>query len=29
VVGSPSIAADHGVRSRADVLQLALKRLLD
>ncbi|MEY2449449.1 MAG: hypothetical protein QOH79_2925 [Acidimicrobiaceae bacterium] len=27
-VGSPFIAADHGVRSRADVLDLALTRLL-
>ncbi len=27
-VGSPSIAADHGARSRADVLALALRQLL-
>ncbi len=27
-IGSPVIAADHGARSRADVLQLALDRLL-
>jgi AcrR family transcriptional regulator len=27
-VGSPFIAADHGPRSRADVLELALRRLL-
>lgn len=29
LVGSPSIAADHGGRSRADVLELALGRLVD
>jgi AcrR family transcriptional regulator len=28
-VGSPFIAADHGTRSRADVVELALARLLD
>jgi AcrR family transcriptional regulator len=28
LVGSPSIAADHGARRRADVLELALRRLL-
>ena len=28
-IGSPSIAADHGVRSRADLLDLAMRRLLD
>jgi AcrR family transcriptional regulator len=27
-IGSPFIAADHGARSRADVLKLALRRLL-
>jgi hypothetical protein len=27
-VGSPFVAADHGARSRADMLQLALRRLL-
>jgi AcrR family transcriptional regulator len=27
-VGSPFVAADHGARSRADVLELALRRLL-
>jgi AcrR family transcriptional regulator len=27
-IGSPFMAADHGTRSRADVLQLALKQLL-
>lgn len=27
-IGSPFMAADHGARSRADVLELALKRLL-
>jgi hypothetical protein len=27
LIGNHSIAAGHGVRSRADVLQLALRRL--
>jgi hypothetical protein len=27
-VGSPFVAADHGAHSRADVLELALRRLL-
>jgi hypothetical protein len=27
-VGSPFVAADHGARSRADVIKLALERLL-
>jgi hypothetical protein len=27
LIGNHSIAADHGARSRADVLELALRRL--
>jgi hypothetical protein len=28
-VGSPFMAADHGIRSRAAVVELALRRLLE